>query len=626
MVRLTFYLLTILSFFYCTQQKHNKGSTTLLDARNELEIIQDLMVINAGDAELKIDSLMYRAATYRDDSLYAASLLAKGQNAIYLGDFEKFDSCLNEVLKINFKGDETLRAETYIALAEQSNYLGNYEQALQESALAENLLYGFAGEALDLYLMQYKIALIKGLSYFAVSQKDSMQYCMNQALLLAEKLEHKSNVLFVYSYMGYMYSHLNEYDKAEEYLLKTYEIADEIGNNEAKSAALISLAGTYIGIGAYEKAVEKSNLALQAEKNEMNAEGKLSYIYNHRSEAFLQLNKVSEAISDAQQALEYSLRLQDQNQIIAANYNLAKGYIKKNNTTLAKQYIEEALRNMEQSDVDIKTKEKIYKTYATLCANAGDADNALKYAQLITSVRDSINMNERFNMIQELEVVYETEKKEYQLKLANQTIKAQRQLLLFLATIGVVILVSLLIFHHSRRKQRQTEMELLRRSESEAKAKLQMLSHYKAVDEITIVPIDKQTDTGNGNGTTLTVDKIEEIVNAVNTQLQVHKVHLNSSLTLSAFAGKVGTNTTYLSNVLNQALNSNFATLLNFYRIEEAKKMLKQHVADKSSKIDNLDIIAENCGFRSVSAFHANFKKITGMTPGQYKKSLISKY
>ena len=140
---------------------------------------------------------------------------------------------------------------------------------------------------------------------------------------------------------------------------------------------------------------------------------------------------------------------------------------------------------MEQSDVDIKTKEKIYKTYATLCANAGDADNALKYAQLITSVRDSINMNERFNMIQELEVVYETEKKEYQLKLANQTIKAQRQLLLFLATIGVVILVSLLIFHHSRRKQRQTEMELLRRSESEAKAKLQMLSHYKAVDEIT---------------------------------------------------------------------------------------------------------------------------------------------
>ncbi len=630
MIKTTIYLFILLFLLSCIQQKNDRVNPTRLDARNDLIAIQDLMVINAGEAELKIDSLLRLSAAHKDDSLYAASLLAKGQNAIYLGDFEKFDSCLNEVLKIDFRGNETLHAETYIALAEQSNYLGDYEQALQESALAERLLSYFVGEELDLYLMQYKIALIKGLSYFAVSQKDSMQYCMNQALSLAEKLERKSNVLFVYSYLGYMYSHLNEYEKAEEYLLKTYEIADEIGNNEAKSAALISLAGTYIGIGVYEKAVEKSNLALAIEQEEMNAEGKLSYIYNHRSEALLQLNKITEAIDDARQALKYSLQLQDQNQIIAANYNLGNGYFKNNNLALGKQYIEEALNNLDQSATDIKTKEKIYKTYATLSAEAGDAENALKYAQLTTLARDSINMNERFNMIQELEMEYETEKKEYELKLANQTIKTHRQLHLSLVSLGIVILASLFVFHYYRRRQRRTEMELLQKSEAAAQAKLKMLSHYKAVDEIKIVSVVKNNEkedtdvkptNGNENGVTLTIDKVEELIGEINKQFKVHKVHLDSSLTLSSFADKIGTNTTYLSNVLNQALNSNFTSLVNFYRIEEAKELLMQQATENAAKVDKLDAIASKCGFRSVSAFHANFKKETGMTPGQYKKT-----
>lgn len=624
-----FYFFIPLFFFSCKNIEYNRDNPLMIDARIKLTEVQSLMISNAGEAELIIDSLLLFAKEHKDDSLYAASLLSKGQNSIYLGDFLKFDSCLNEVLKIDFRGNELLQAETYVSLAEQSNYLGNYEDALRDVEIADNLLSDYYEE--DLYLLKYKIALIKGLSYFSINKKDSMQFFMNQALNLAEKLEKKSSVLFVYSYLGYMYTELAEFENAEKYLLQAYDIADTIGNNEAKSASLISLAATYIGLGEYEKAVVKSNMALAIENEYMNADGKLSYIYNHRSEALLHLNEIQNAISDAHQAVKYSEELLDHVQIMTAYVNLANGYIKMHNWYLAKQYLDEAIDCLDTSNADLKTKEKIYSTYVNVCNETEDLKNALKYSQLTAYTRDSINMTERFNMITELEVAYETDKKEQELRLANQTIKTHYQLFLFLTLLFILILISALIFHYYYRKQRKTELELLRRSEAAAQAKLKMISHYKAVEEIIIVhdsdntesDIDKQITNTNVNGTTLSTDRIEEIIKEVNSHFKVHKVHLDSSLTLAVFAEIIGTNTTYLSTVLNQALNTNFTSLLNFYRIEEAKHIFKLQANYSSTKIDNLDTIAANCGFRSVSVFHVNFKKETGMTPGQYKKSLI---
>lgn len=129
--------------------------------------------------------------------------------------------------------------------------------------------------------------------------------------------------------------------------------------------------------------------------------------------------------------------------------------------------------------------------------------------------------------------------------------------------------------------------------------------------------------TENLNTNILSLDKVQEIVKKTNLQFKSHRIHLDDTLSLKSFADAIGTNTSYLSHVLNEVLNTSFTTLLNFNRIEEAKRILESQAGCKSNSIDNLDVIAENCGFKSVSAFHANFKRETGMTPGQYKKSLL---
>ena len=69
-----------------------------------------------------------------------------------------------------------------------------------------------------------------------------------------------------------------------------------------------------------------------------------------------------------------------------------------------------------------------------------------------------------------------------------------------------------------------------------------------------------------------------------------------------------------LSQLLNNNLNKSFSNFINEYRIEEAKRLLLE---DSNLKIE---VIAENCGFNSNSAFYTAFKKVTNTTPAKYLK------
>ena len=94
-------------------------------------------------------------------------------------------------------------------------------------------------------------------------------------------------------------------------------------------------------------------------------------------------------------------------------------------------------------------------------------------------------------------------------------------------------------------------------------------------------------------------------------QLEIKKVFLDSELSLKKLSAMIDTNQTYLSNVVNRYFECNLKGLLNRYRVEYAKEMLRAGC----SILENLP---KKCGFASKSPFYTAFKKITGMTPIQY--------
>lgn len=72
----------------------------------------------------------------------------------------------------------------------------------------------------------------------------------------------------------------------------------------------------------------------------------------------------------------------------------------------------------------------------------------------------------------------------------------------------------------------------------------------------------------------------------------------------------------HLTYYFNNILNTKFTDWRNDLRIEYAKNVLKTGIA----KIHTMESIANMCGYNNQSTFFASFKKVTGITPGEFLK------
>lgn len=77
-------------------------------------------------------------------------------------------------------------------------------------------------------------------------------------------------------------------------------------------------------------------------------------------------------------------------------------------------------------------------------------------------------------------------------------------------------------------------------------------------------------------------------------------------------ADKVHMNPDYVSYLFHKQSGQSLTTYIMNERIELAKKLL-------SSTAQTIQSVSDSCGFSSTSYFHKQFKRVTGMTPQQYK-------
>jgi AraC-like DNA-binding protein len=98
-------------------------------------------------------------------------------------------------------------------------------------------------------------------------------------------------------------------------------------------------------------------------------------------------------------------------------------------------------------------------------------------------------------------------------------------------------------------------------------------------------------------------------------QLEIQQVFLDPSLSLKKLCEMIDTNQTYLSNVVNRYFNCNLKELVNTYRVEYAKELLRDGHCP-------LEALPKRCGFASRSVFYAAFSKVVGVSPLHYLSQL----
>jgi len=115
-------------------------------------------------------------------------------------------------------------------------------------------------------------------------------------------------------------------------------------------------------------------------------------------------------------------------------------------------------------------------------------------------------------------------------------------------------------------------------------------------------------------------DKMRLLDN-INLELEGKKYFSDNLASLSELAKKVGSSPHHVSQVINEKLNKSFFELLAAYRVEEAKRIFSN---DKSNKL-TIEEVSEMVGYNSKTAFNNAFKKITGKTPSDFRKSITSR-
>lgn len=108
--------------------------------------------------------------------------------------------------------------------------------------------------------------------------------------------------------------------------------------------------------------------------------------------------------------------------------------------------------------------------------------------------------------------------------------------------------------------------------------------------------------------------KTDSRANVISLILMWMKEHYREDITLDDVANALGYTNGYISHCIGSIGNMNFRTLLNSFRVEHAKELLR--------KTDNKIIdIALECGFSCERSFHRAFLSIMGITPGEYRRS-----
>ena len=108
------------------------------------------------------------------------------------------------------------------------------------------------------------------------------------------------------------------------------------------------------------------------------------------------------------------------------------------------------------------------------------------------------------------------------------------------------------------------------------------------------------------------MDKLQEKIMKI---IVFDKKYRDKDYSAKQLAEDIGTNTRYISAVVNSRFHCNFTSLVNKYRIDDAMSIL----VDKRYQDLNVEEVGTMVGFSNRQSFYASFFRVLGMTPRDYR-------
>ena len=109
----------------------------------------------------------------------------------------------------------------------------------------------------------------------------------------------------------------------------------------------------------------------------------------------------------------------------------------------------------------------------------------------------------------------------------------------------------------------------------------------------------------------LSEENKEMILKKIRREMENNNYFTNNLASLTGLSKQINESSHHVSQVINEKLNKSFFEMLAFYRVEHAKKLIRN---DREGKI-TIEDLAEMVGYNSKSSFNTAFRKYTSKHP-----------
>ena len=280
----------------------------------------------------------------------------------------------------------------------------------------------------------------------------------------------------------------------------------------------------------------------------------------------------------------------------------------------------------------------IFQAMSEAYRKSGNANSAEAYRRKYLAMSDSIFNISQFNLANGK--LFEYENKENKARIDSLTSQNYIQLVVIVVFLVFALTITLLYVALRRKTRNLLEAQKMLVNKNEEliasdsynkqllKRYVEAMDNRKDCDDKELSDKNQKVEAGDGEhehsehddqraGIILSEELRNRLLNSITMILDDVSVISNSDFNLSMLAEKVGSNTKYVSWIINDVYGKNFKTVLNEYRIREACRRLtdKDHYGNMT-----IQAIYEELGYNSAASFIQAFKKVNGMTPSVYQK------
>lgn len=237
----------------------------------------------------------------------------------------------------------------------------------------------------------------------------------------------------------------------------------------------------------------------------------------------------------------------------------------------------------------------------------GDARKALQYYKQYHECADSLYNADKERAMGDIRAKYDIEKKENQLKQSQlDLLQAKNRLYAILGVLGLLVVTATLLYILYRRKN--ALYKAIVKQNQEAIRREQALQQR----------LDGQHNSDKRATSSLTDKRKQTLYNQLEELMADKKIYHDKLITKEKVADMLGSNRTYLSQIINEQTGLTFTAYIGSLRIKEAVELLSDPANDTPLKA-----VCGDVGFSSMTTFYNQFRQTTGMTPASYRMKVV---